>query len=354
MILRQEKATRVRVELLNQTHDEECCAFLDRLGETSPSVLGYHYPLYRDMLTHIDAGAPFYWGAWSGSQLIGLLPGFLRKAGSGIAYCSLPYFGPNAGVVCGAGEESREIHSSLLTAVLDYVAAQPDPLTASFYTPFLFDRFKLYADFIPEAVIVPKKTLYLDLQNPTWESKIRYDLNKAKRHGLTVSEQLSPERIETLYDIYRQNCLDHGIPLKPKPAIEFLLARGIESGRVSCYLALEGASIEAGLIVIWGPRTVSYYLPCSTGRGRSLQAGTYLIDWSIKEGARRGVRYWNWESSPSIDSGVYRFKSKWGSIESDYRVYIRPFASAEKLRAIGAAGIAGQYPYFYVYPFDRL
>ncbi len=344
----------MKVEQLKDSHDEECRAFLDRLGKSNPSVLGYYYPFYRDMLAHIGVGVPFYWGAWAGSQLVGLLPGFLRRSEHGLAYCSLPYFGPNAGVVCDPGEHAGEIHAALLTLVLDYLGGQPEPLTASFYTPFLLDRHECYDDHIPDAVIVPKKTLYLDLQNPTWESKIRYDLNKASKHGLAVSEELSPDRIETLYEIYRQNCLDHGIPLKPKPAIEFLLTRGIEYGRVSCYLAFEGSDLTAGLIVIWGPQTVSYYLPCSTPRGRSVQAGTFLIDWAIKEAGKRGVRYWNWESSPSIDSGVYRFKSKWGSIESDYRVYVRGFASIEKLRGIGAAGLSEHYPFFFIYPFDRL
>ncbi|HYK87180.1 MAG TPA: GNAT family N-acetyltransferase [Acidobacteriota bacterium] len=344
----------MNVELLNESRDGECSAFLDRLGQSSPSVLGYHYPFYRDMLCHIGVGEPFYWGAWNGSQLVGLLPGFLRRAEHGLAYCSLPYFGPNAGVVCATNGYSREVHAALLTPVLDHLARQPDSVTASFYTPFLFERFDLYADLVPQAVVVPKKTLYLDLQNPTWEGKIRYDLNKARKHGLAVSEELSQGRIQALYEIYRQNCVDHGIPLKPQSAIEFLLTRGIESGRVGCYLAFESSTLVAGLIIIWGPRTVSYYLPCSTVRGRAVQAGTLLIDWVMKEAGRRGIRFWNWESSPSIDSGVYRFKSKWGSIESDYRVYVRAFTSVERLRSIGAAEIAHHYPFFFVYPFDRL
>jgi len=344
----------MRVELLDESRDQECIAFLDRLGESAPSVLGYHYPIYRDMLVHIGIGTPFYWGAWSGSQLVGMLPGFLRRAEYGLCYCSLPYFGPNAGVICASDERSREIHRSLLTAVLDYMSAQPDALTASFYTPFLFDRFDHYAEFLAQAVVVPKKTLYLDLHNPTWESKIRYDLNKAEKHGIKVSGKPSANDAETLYEIYRQNCADHGIPLKPKEGIEFLLTNGIDIGRVSCYLALEGEIVVAGLIIIWGPRIVSYYLPCSTARGRSLQANTVLIDWGIKEARRRGVRFWNWESSPSIDSGVYKFKKKWGSIESDYGVYIRSFKRKDKLREIGAAGLSSRYPFFFVYPFDQL
>lgn len=123
---------------------------------------------------------------------------------------------------------------------------------------------------------------------------------------------------------------------------------------MSCYLAFEDTLLAAGLITLWGPRTASYYLPCSTPRARSAQAGTLLIDLALKEARKRGLRYWNWESSPSIDSGVYRFKSKWGSIGSDYRTYVRAFTSVETLHAVGAFGLSENYPHFFIYPFDRL
>jgi hypothetical protein len=344
----------VKIELLNDSHDPECIAFLDQLGESNPSILGYHYPIYRDMFCHIGVGTPFYWGARVGSQLVGLLPGFLRKADCGLSYCSLPFFGPNAGVICASDEGSGRIHSALLAAVLDYMGSQPDALTASFYTPFLFDRYEFYAELMPKAIVVQKRTQYLRLQNSTSGSKIRYDVSKAERQGVTVSTELSVERIETLYEIYGQNCLDYGIPLKPKAAIEFLLTRGIQSGRVRCYLSFHEAALVAGLVIILGPRTVSYYLPCASVRGRSLQAGTLLIDWAMNEARRRGFQFWNWESSPSRDSGVYRFKSKWGSLEGKYRIYIRSFASIEKLREIGAAGLSVHFPFFFVYPFDQM
>lgn len=161
----------MRVELLNESHDPEYIAFLDRLGQTSPSVLGYYYPFYRDMLTSIGVGTPLYWGAWQGGELVGILPGFTRRADPGISYCSLPYFGPNAGVLCAADEMERPVHSALIAAVLDYMHSQRDPLTASFYTPFYFDRYQCYDVLLPEAIIVPKSTLFLFLPDAMWDGR---------------------------------------------------------------------------------------------------------------------------------------------------------------------------------------
>jgi len=108
------------------------------------------------------------------------------------------------------------------------------------------------------------------------------------------------------------------------------------------------------LIMLLGPKTASYYLPCSTAEHRSLQPGTLLIDHACRDAIACGIRYWNWESSPDRDGGVYRFKKKWGSIELAYNVTVVPLGSLEPLYAMGAEGIAETFPFFYVFPFDRL
>ena len=108
------------------------------------------------------------------------------------------------------------------------------------------------------------------------------------------------------------------------------------------------------LIMLWGPKTASYYLPCSSTEHRSLQPGTLLIDHACRDAIEHGIRYWNWESSPDRGGGVYRFKKKWGAIELGYSVTVVPLAGLEPLESLGADGISAAFPFFYVYPYDRL
>src|SRR4051812_34188191 len=111
----------LKVTLLEKTTDAVYAAFLDRLSGKNPAVLGYHYPFYRDMLVSAGIGEPLYYGAWAGPELVGVLPGFIKKSPAGLAYCSLPFFGPNAGVLCAGGDAESEIHRELLTTVLRYL-----------------------------------------------------------------------------------------------------------------------------------------------------------------------------------------------------------------------------------------
>src|SRR5262249_11014148 len=133
--------------------DEEIVSFLNSLGRVTPSVLGYHYPFYRDMLVEIGIGQPIYLGARLNDTLIGLLPAFKMDSTAGVVYASLPFFGPNAGVLSNADERRGEIHRALLQTILAR-ARQDRALSCSIYTPFLFDEFDLYDSVMPDVTVV--------------------------------------------------------------------------------------------------------------------------------------------------------------------------------------------------------
>ena len=350
----------IDVEELLLGDDDEYISFLNRLGHISPSVLAYHYPFYRDMLVEIGVGQPVYLGARLNGKLVGVLPAFTRESTLGIVYSSLPYFGPNAGVLYSDSEARAEIHTALLQALLSR-AEQDKALSCSVYTPFLFDEFQLYDAAMPDALVVDKFTQYLDLKTVPWGKEIAYDskeitrnLRKAKRRGVAISKDITPERVEAFFAIYERNCNDHGIPLKPRKCLEFLVGEGIRSGHADIYFAFHEGEMVAGFLVIWSPLTASYYMSCILTSAKSLQAHTALIDQAIQDARARGIQIWNWESSPSRELGVYRFKKQWGSVEASYRIYVQAFHTRDKFQRLGRDGILGHFPFFFVYPFDLL
>jgi len=347
-----DKITSVSIRVLNDSDKNTWINFLDQLGKSNPSVLGYYYPFYRDLLTHIGVGEPLYLGAFVNNDLVGLLPGFLKRSDLGITYCSLPFFGPNAGVVCRNDNSTGVIHSKLIAYVIEFMEKYEGSVSASFYTPFLFDNFSYYDSLINNAVVVNKCTQYLDLSKSNSNKKITYDIRKSQKEGVVISEKVTEFKIDTLYALYGQNCEEYQIPIKPKPGVKFLLTEGIKTGKVKVYFAYHKDIMIGGLIMLWGPSTASYYLPCTLNSARHLQPNTLLIDHAINDAKKNGITYWNWESSPSTESGVFAFKKKWGSVQSEYRIYIKNFMDKEKIKKLGSDQIADNFPYFYVYPFN--
>ncbi len=337
---------------LSSADDESLTRFLDSLAQHSGSVLAYHYPFYRNMLEKIGVGRPIYLGVRRSGLLCGYLPVFLKQSAAGSVLCSLPFFGPNAGVLC-AYEDRVGVHAALLEELLR-LAKAVNALSCSVYTPFLFKEFALYASSFGEAVAVDKFTQYLDLQTVQWSGDIERKLRRAQRASVRVSCEITPERLRDFYEIYCQNCEDYGIPQKPWECIESLTSENLRGGFTQLYFAILEDKVIAGLLVLFSRVTASYYIPCSLEEHRSHQPGTLLVDRAVRDARSRGLKYFNWESSPGRDSGVYTFKKRWGALEESYRIYIKAFQSEEKIRQLGRDRITKEFPYYFVWPFDRL
>src|SRR6185437_6353217 len=168
-----------------------------------------------------------------------------------------------------------------------------------------------------------------------------------------VTKEITQERLEILYAIYNQNCIEYGIPIKPRKCIDGLTRSDLIGKYTNVYFAVHDGKIIGGLLILWSPQTASYYLSCSLADFRSLQPGVLLIHHALQDVKKRGIRFWNWEGSPSRDSGVYRFKKKWGSVEIPYKIYVQPFKPLEAFQRIGKENLANNFPFYFVYPFNR-
>ena len=127
-----------------------------------------------------------------------------------------------------------------------------------------------------------------------------------------------------------------------------------KSDNVTFYFAeLEGKIIGA-LIMIWSKAVASYYLPCSLNEFRTYQSNTLLINTALEEAKNRNIKIWNWESSPSVESGVYKFKKKWGSEDTTYNIFLKLLKNEDFFVELGKEKISKLYPNFFVFPFNKL
>lgn len=345
----------MHVEILSTSHDDVYERFLQELGQSCPAVLGYHFPFYRDMLVSLGVGEPLYLGAFSGDELVGVLPGFVKRTSVGTAYCSLPFYGPNAGILSRV-PVSLDVHGALLKYVIAFMEREAAPITASFYTPFLSGDYPLYDSYLEQSVItIDKETLYLDLaRTDKWEKGINRDIRYAIGRGVVVSQDVPADRFSEIYHIYERNCRDYGIPPKPERAIHSILTEGVRTNHAVCYAALHEKKVVGALIMMLGPKTASYYLPCTLHEARGLQPGSLLIHHAVEDARKRGILFWNWEATPPSETGVYRFKKKWGSIDGSYKIYVKRFRSEAELANIGRDILTAEFPYFFIYPYSRL
>lgn len=344
----------VHIDFLERTEFKE---FLTALSSENESVLGYHYPSYLQMLEKTGIGK--FHGVVlkeeKTEQIFGFLPGFLKSSEIGSVYSSMPFFGPNAGLLM---SRSRSNYFEALTAALNCLENSFDRtsmISASFYTPFHHEELlSNYHESLPQALRVDKFTSFIKLDELQLSTSLQYDIRKALKSGVEIKAVNDAESAQAIYDIYIQNCIDYGIPPKSKECIDMLVSQSSSSGNTESYVASVDGKVIGGLIMIYSEKTASYYLPCSIHEYRSYQPTTLLIKHSMDLCIERGLTFWNWESSPSKDSGVFKFKQKWGSQEGQYQVLIKPYKEESFFRELGASKIASYFPHFFVFPFNLL
>jgi hypothetical protein len=343
-----------KLKILDNINKDEYQKFILITSKLVPNVLAYHYSFYIDILSSNNIGEQYIVGFYNDDILRAVLPGFIKKSDLGVVYSSMPFFGPNASIICDPDYDNYEIYELVFLFLIKNLSKIPNILSASFYTPFLSDKFEWYEKIIKPEYTIEKRTQYLDIQMTEWSSKIKYDLRKAEKQGLTVSTKVSQSSLDAIYEIYIQNCVDYAIPPKPRKIINELAKQSCEGDNVEFYFALHENKIIGGLIVVYSESTLSYYLPCSLDNYRTFQPITFLIDKAFENSKRRGLEYWNWEASPESSSGVYQFKKKWGSLESEYKIYIKLFQDSSVFSKLGEEKIRKSFPYFYVFPFNQI
>ncbi len=343
------------VRELHRNEDSILISFLDELGKNNPSVLGYHYPLYRDMLENCSVGKSISLGCFANEILVGFLPLVMKESEGECTFSSMPFFGPNAGVVCDYESlDCEKIHEQLLRASL-VCAQEKNAVSVSYYTPFHNNSTqKYYAQYLTDSYVVEKNTTFIELETYEPDSSLRYDLRKAENAGVKIIAARNEDDILAMNSIYQKNCSDYGIPPKPLDCLRFLINQSAENGSTTTWLATIDDKIVAGLVMIFSPSTASYYLPCSVHEYRTQQPSTLLIHHAMLEAKRRGIEYWNWESSPSKESGVYKFKKKWGSLDGHYKIFVKPLRDVSYFRSQGVDGISKRFPYYFVFPFNQL
>lgn len=336
--------------------ETEYVRFLDRLPAPAGVVLAYHYPFYLRFLSGT---------AYPGSivrlvvarddrgSIAGVMPGVHLRTTHLNVWLSLAYFGPNAGAL--APEDADLARHLVETARHDACALGCSSMTI--YTPLAADPQPYRAGLQGAEFEIERRSQCLTIpaaaESP-WPRKVRYDIRRAQSLGVIVRPVADESELDVVWHIYRDNCAEHGIPLKPLEHIRRLFAT---AGRHGVFLLAEHeGDVIAGLLCFAGGGVLSYYLPCSRPQARAMQPGLLLLDRAVEIARAAECRLLNFESSPGAGDSVYRFKARCGGAPVPYRVFVKLLKTdaLETYRALTPAGVAAEAPHAFVVPFDTL
>ena len=340
------------VELKDRLDTADLTA-LAQLAGGQAQVLGYHAPDYQSGMEAVLGDHCRHILVRGDSRLSAYLPFRERTGSAGAVLNALPFFGPN-GLLLASDDRARD---AAIQAFRN-AAQRADVLSAVLYTPFLVDPEPIAAALQPDRRI-RRKTQYLDLEGfAGWPKKRRGDLKRATGAGFVIRPSTLQD-LDSLFGIYVENCLEVGIPQKPRGYFELTLALATAAApapwQAPLWLTIEHeGQVIGGVLAMRGAVTASYTIPIARSALRPLQPIAALIDAAVEACRTGGLRYWNFESSPSEDDPVFKYKERWGAIQAEYEVQIVYPNGTARFASLTPDDLRREYPFYFVCPYDDL
>jgi len=246
----------------------------------------------------------YYLLAKSDTQIVGVLPLCLFKNLRGkLHICSLPFCD-----VGGAVSESEEIKSALIEYALKHLGHQ--------YSAFLEIR-QLSTGTKPIVDLTGRKVSMMlklpddaDTLFKSFKSKLRSQIRKSEKNGLTFDYSDGAIGIEEFYKVFSRNMHKLGSPTHSKRwfhALREFYQDELLVGRV-CY---GDKTVGAGILLFSGQNVSVPW--ASTLKGYNKLAPNMMLYWNLlRLSCERGCKLFDFGRS-TYAGGTYKFKHQWGA-----------------------------------------
>ena len=254
---------------------------------------------------------------------------------------SLPYYGSNGGIYADDDQVA-----AALAAAYDDVARSRSTLAATLVeNPFAGPAPRVASNLADERI-----AQWTELPATAVESSARRNVRKAQREGVAVEKDATA--FTRLHELHDENI--RALDGRPKSARFFeLVPRHLREGEdFDLYVARLDGEVVAALLVLHFNAVSEYYTPAIEHDARPLQPLAAILDVALRDAHERGRTRWNWGGTWESQSGVHRFKRKWGAREGRYRYHVQVNDGA--LLDAAPAELLGRFPGFYVAPFSAL
>lgn len=319
----------------------------DEFLRTHETSLLYHSSAYAGLIAeHLQAeNATLV--AWDGGGIAGVLPMLRLRTQHGSVYNSMPYYGSNGGVIA-SSEAARAALVREYRSIL-----QERETIAGVVIGNPLDGGEV-GDDIPRTFDDSRIGLLTELDGgdvlERIDSTARRNVQKAQRSNVEVFHDAAA--FERLYELHVVNMTAIHAPPKTRSFFDAIGRHFRYGDDYRVYATRKNGRITAALLVFLFNRTVEYYTPAIDEEFRSDQPLSLLCVTAMRDAASRGFRWWNWGGTQVSQTGIYRFKKKWSTLERTYHYAIQ-MNRPDMLEWPGSR-FREEFPGFYVVPFAAL
>ena len=286
----------------------DCQAWLDFI-EDHPRASAYQHPAWLQAIEQAYGHKGWLVSAWDNGALMGVLPVCQLRRAASATLVSLPfcdYAGPlarNEAAKTALADGARQLLSNLGLGGLEirHQGAALDEETMSR---------------LEQSASTAKVSLLAELpETPValfagFRTKLRSQIRKAEKNGLTVSVENSPESLESFYPVFAANMRRLGSPVHGKNWF-LALQQAFGPQMLVGLVRLNNTVVAAGIVLVQGRRACIPW--ASTLPGYNHLAPNMLLYWQLLSRVTElGCQQFDFgRSTPG--EGTYRFKRQWGA-----------------------------------------
>lgn len=324
--------------------DEATETLYESYVRNHPHGMLYYSLRFRNLLTELLNCIPHYLLAVENGNIQGVLPIMIAEGPAGRILNSLPYYGSHGGPLA----HTLEAENALIGA-FNSLANDQNVLSAT-----------LIVNLFEPLVSVPEHThtdhrigQVTDLTGDYeahFEPSARRNVKKALAQGIRTYTNNTTFSI--LQDLHQENIRAIGGLPKSNRFFELIHQHFVAEQDYEIYVAEIDGEIIGALLLFYYRDTVEYFTPATKNDARTLQPLPLILHRAMRNAANRGFRQWNWGGTWETQTGVYRFKRKWGASDHPYQYYVR--INDPDILGWPKERFLAWYPNFYVAPFSSL
>ena len=257
---------------------------------------------------------------------------------------SLPFFGSHGGPIANSNSKFLELINHFKTEIIKISPAAISVIENPFQP---LDEnvmgelgLKVVDNRIGQFTPLPS-----EMQN--FHVKTRNSIRKGQKLNLKIEVRGDDESWHWMQQKHQESIISlKGIPKKMEI---FNAIRQIFKESAQLWVGFLNEKPISAVLTIRYRNTIEYFTPVVDENYRDTQALSAVIYEAMQVSGRAGAKLWNWGGTWASQKGVYRFKSRWGSIDKPYR-YFNKVKSEDLLKA-SKDEIVNSFPFFYVKKF---
>jgi len=180
---------------------------------------------------------------------------------------------------------------------------------------------------------------------------IRSEIKRAVHAGLTVVPELTPRQFAEWLTIYKQRYSEIGARPYPDAFHRLAFDIGVPAGMVEFWGVVKDEHLVGGNMFLVAGDRADYFSSAFLTSHRRLYPNSLLLSEVFTAFAQRGIRSFNWQSSPDRGS-VYRYKARWGAKEWRHNymgVLLKPHG---RLLQAQISDVKKAFPFRFVLPYS--